>query len=270
MLRMFEFIPIDLCCTRTHDTSHMLPRVSWGVASLGTCLNSHRNQSQTPNNVQGSFHTFLTFCISIRIAASVVDPLHLQYFKFAGRMIALALRHKIHVGVLFDRTLFLQLAGRPITLDDIADADPSLHASCKKILEMDPTLVDSDVLGLRFIREVDVLGLRTVTELFPGGKDTSVNSENLYEYINLLIQDSFVNCTRRQLGHFAEGFSSMLGETISQTAFFESLNVEDFDEMLGGSKDSIDVKQWRAHTHHRGYKENDGQVNWFWKVWPSL
>ncbi|XP_004974835.3 E3 ubiquitin-protein ligase UPL5-like [Setaria italica] len=201
---------------------------------------------------------------------SVVDPLHLQYFKFAGRMIALALRHKIHVGVLFDRTLFLQLAGRPITLDDIADPDPSLHASCKKILEMDPTLVDSDVLGLRFIREVDVLGLRTVTELFPGGKDTSVNSENLYEYINLLIQDSFVNCTRRQLGHFAEGFSSMLGETISQTAFFESLNVEDFDEMLGGSKDSIDVKQWRAHTHHRGYKENDGQVNWFWKVVESM
>jgi hypothetical protein len=26
---------------------------------------------------------------------------------------------------------------------------------------MDPTLVDSDVLGLRFVREVDVLGLRT-------------------------------------------------------------------------------------------------------------
>jgi E3 ubiquitin-protein ligase NEDD4 len=223
--------------------------------------------SQTPNNVTVPFHSFITFsCISIRISASVVDPLHLQYFKFAGRMIALALRHKLHVGVLFNRASFLQLAGRPITLDDIAEADPALHASCNKILEMDPTLVDSDVLGLRFVREVDVLGLRTVTELFPGGKDTSVNSENRYEYINLLIQDSFVSCTRRQLGHFAEGFSSMLAETVSQTAFFESLNVEDFDEMLGGSKDSIDVKQWRVHTQYRGYKENDRQINWFWKV----
>jgi E3 ubiquitin-protein ligase NEDD4 len=45
-----------------------------------------------------------------------------------------------------------------------------------------------------------------------------------------------------------------------------SLNVEDFDEMLGGSKDSIDVKQWRVHTQYRGYKENDRQINWFWKV----
>ena len=61
------------------------------------------------------FYNFLTFCISICIAASVVDPLHLEYFEFAGRMIALALRHKIHAGLFFNRTLFLQLAGRPIT-----------------------------------------------------------------------------------------------------------------------------------------------------------
>nr|CAB3481366.1 unnamed protein product [Digitaria exilis] len=134
---------------------------------------------------------------------------------------------------------------------------------------MDPGLVDSDLLGLRFVREVDVLGLRTATELFPGGKDTSVNSGNRHEYIDLLIQDSFVNCTRRQLGHFTEEFSSMLGGTKSLTEFLDSLDAEDFDEMLGGSKDSIDVKEWRAHTNYRGYKEKDRQINWFWKYLPS-
>jgi len=174
------------------------------------------------------------------------------------------------VGVLFDRTLFLRLAGRPITLDDIVDADPSFHASCKKILEMDPSLVDSDVLGLRFVREVDVFGSRSATELLPGGKDISVNSGNRQEFIDLLIRDTFVNSTRYQLGYFAQGFSSMLGEPILQTAFFQSLDVEDFDEMIGGSKDSIDVKQWRAHTHHRGYEENDLQINWFWKAVESM
>lgn len=75
------------------------------------------------------------------LAASVVDPLHLPYYEFAGRMIALALMHEIPVGVLFDRTLFLRLVNRSVTLDDIADADPSLHASCKRILEMDPSRV---------------------------------------------------------------------------------------------------------------------------------
>ncbi|GJN15807.1 hypothetical protein PR202_gb02749 [Eleusine coracana subsp. coracana] len=96
--------------------------------------------------------------------ASIVDPLHLPYYEFAGRMIALALMHRIPVGVLFDRTLFLQLANRSITLDDIMDADPSLYASCKKILEMDSSLLDSNTLGLTFVREVELLGSRTVVK----------------------------------------------------------------------------------------------------------
>ncbi|PAN36088.1 hypothetical protein PAHAL_6G256700 [Panicum hallii] len=172
---------------------------------------------------------------------SVVDPLHLEYFEFAGRMIALALRHKIHAGVFFDQTLFLQLAGRPITLDDIAEADPSLHASCKKILEMDPSLVDSNILELTFAREDEVLGSRTVTELFPGGKDIAV--------------------TR---------FRIMFNKWKPWTEFFASLDVEDFDRMLGGSKGTIDVNEWRAQTDYRGYKEKCRQIKWFWKAVENM
>ena len=216
------------------------------------------------------FYTFLTFCIFICIAASVVDPLHLEYFEFAGRMIALALRHKIHAGVFFDRTLFLQLAGRPITLDDIADTDPSLHASCKKILEMDSSLVDSNILELTFVREDEVLGSRVVIELFPGGKDIAVTSENRCQYIDLLIQDRFVNSTRRQLAYFAAGFRIMFNKWKPWTEFFASLDVEDFDRMLGGSKGAIDVNEWRAQTDYRGYKEKCRQIKWFWKVSQTL
>lgn len=185
-------------------------------------------------------------------------------------MIALALMHKIHVGVFFDRTLFLQLAGRPITLDDIADTDPTLHASCKKILEMDPSLVDSNALELTFVREDEVLGYRTVTELFPGGKEIAVTSENRCKYIDLLIQDRFVNCTRRQLAYFTRGFRTIFKERKLWTEFFASLDIEDFDQMLGGRKGTIDVNEWRAHTDYRGYKETDHQIKWFWEVSPTL
>ncbi|TVU05242.1 hypothetical protein EJB05_48400, partial [Eragrostis curvula] len=201
---------------------------------------------------------------------SVVDPLHLPYYQFAGRMIALALMHNIPVGVLFDRTLFLLLATRPVTLDDIADADPSLHANCKKILEMDPSLVDSNLLGLTFVRETELLGSRTVTELISGGKDTIVNSENRSNYIHLLIQDRFVNCTRDQLAYFSLGFNSMFGRRELPKYFFEALDVEDFNQMLGGSKDTIDVKEWRAHTDYNGYRETSRRVKWFWKVVKAM
>ncbi|CAL5013370.1 unnamed protein product [Urochloa decumbens] len=202
---------------------------------------------------------------------SVVDPRHLEYFEFAGRIFALALMHKIHVGVFFDRTLFLRLAGRPISLDDIADADPDLYNSCQKILEMDPSLVDSNVLGLTFVREVEVVGSRTITELFQGGKDVVVTSENRGHYISLLIQDRFVNSTRYQLNHFIAGFSSLFDRGKLWTKFFESLDAADFDRMLGGnSNDTIDVKEWRAYTDYHGYKENDRQIKWFWEAVENM
>jgi len=57
----------------------------------------------------------LIFPTSLFIAASDLDSLHMRHLFFSGRMIGLALMHKIHVGVFLDRTLFLQLAGWDIT-----------------------------------------------------------------------------------------------------------------------------------------------------------
>ncbi|KAL6644574.1 hypothetical protein ACP70R_016182 [Stipagrostis hirtigluma subsp. patula] len=202
--------------------------------------------------------------------SSVVDPLHLWYYIFSGRMIGLALMHKIQVGVSLDLTLFLQLAGRHISLDDIADADPPLHASCKKLLEMDPSLVDSDGLGLTFVREFEALGSRKSIELIEGGNDIAVTSKNRCKYIHLLIQDSFVNCTKNQLAHFAEGLSSIFINWQFSRVFFQSLDVEDFNQMLGGSKDTIDMNQWKAHTNYNGYRARDCQIIWFWKVLESM
>ena len=53
------------------------------------------------------------------------------------------------------------------------------------------------------------------------------------------------------------------------TQFFASLDIEDFDRMLGGSKGTIDVNEWRAQTDYRGYKEKCRQIKWFWKVKPN-
>ncbi|KAF3331086.1 E3 ubiquitin-protein ligase UPL5-like protein [Carex littledalei] len=198
--------------------------------------------------------------------ASCVDPLHLKYFVFSGRIIALALMHRVQVGVVFDRIFYSQLSGRTITLEDIKDADPLLYASCRKILEMDPDILDSDALGLTFIREVDELGSHKVIELCPGGKDLSVNSKNRDVYINLLIQDRFVNSTSKQVAHFAQGFGDILTNAKEQKFFFSNLDLEDFDRMIGGSEGAVDVKDWKAHTEYNGYKLKDRQIGWFWKV----
>ncbi|GKC00195.1 E3 ubiquitin protein ligase UPL5, partial [Tanacetum coccineum] len=207
-------------------------------------------------------------CVSasvVILAASKVDPLHLKYFKFAGRVIALALMHKVQVGIVFDRAFFLQLAGSGISLEDIKDADPYLYSSCKQILDMDPSVVDQDVLGLTFAREIEELGCIKVVELFADGKNIVVNSRNREEYVELLIQHSFVTSVSEQVTQFVEGFEDIVRGPKTRKLFFKSLALEDLDGMLHGSESSMSVEDWKAHTEYNGYKETDDQIDWFWK-----
>ncbi|KAK7262103.1 hypothetical protein RJT34_29663 [Clitoria ternatea] len=198
--------------------------------------------------------------------ASKVHPLHLEYFSFAGRVIALALMHRVQVGIVFDRVFFLQLAGKYIILEDIRDADPYLYTSCKQILEMDSDFIDSDALGLTFVREVEELGHRKVVELCPGGKSIVVNSKNREKYVDLLIQDRFVTSISEQVSHFAKGFADILSNSKLHQYFFQSLELEDLDWMLHGSEDIISVEDWKAHTEYNGYTETDIQISWFWEI----
>ncbi|KAL6844787.1 hypothetical protein ACP4OV_025446 [Aristida adscensionis] len=195
---------------------------------------------------------------------SSVDPLHLKYFIFAGRIIGLALMHKVQVGIVLDRTLFLHLAGKSITLEDIAVADPVKYASCKRILEMDAAEIDG--LYLTFSREDHELGSQRIIDLCPGGQDISVNISNRAQYIDLLIKNTFVDSISAQLTHFTRGFSDILVRPERRKEFFEFLDLEDFDRLLGGSNNTIDLKDWRSHTQYSGYKEKDRTITWFWKA----
>ncbi|XP_014518108.1 E3 ubiquitin-protein ligase UPL5 [Vigna radiata var. radiata] len=197
--------------------------------------------------------------------ASKVHPRHLEYFRFAGRVIALALLERVQVGIVFDRVFFVQLAGIRVTLEDIRDADPCLYRSCKQILEMDADFIDSDALGLTFVRELEELGCREVVDLCPGGKNVVLNSQNREHYVDLLIQHYFVTSIFEQVANFAQGLADILSSSNLQQ-FFQCLELEDLDWMLYGSENTISIEDWKAHTVYKGYKESDCQISWFWEI----
>ncbi|KAL9320764.1 hypothetical protein ACSQ67_012603 [Phaseolus vulgaris] len=197
-------------------------------------------------------------------SASKVHPRHLEYFRFAGRIIALALLKKVQVGIVFDRVFFLQLAGLRVTLEDIRDTDPCLYRSCKQILEMDADFIDTDALGLTFVRELEELGCRKVVELCPNGKNILLNSQNREHYVDLLIQNCFVTSISEQVSNFAQGFADILSSS-KLKQFFQCLELEDLDWMLHGSENTISIEDWKAHTMYKGYKESDCQISWFWE-----
>ncbi|XP_052182439.1 E3 ubiquitin-protein ligase UPL5-like [Diospyros lotus] len=198
--------------------------------------------------------------------ASKVKPMHLEYFSFCGRLIGLALMHKVQVGIILDRVFFLQLAGKHVTLEDTRDTDPFLYNSCMKILEMDPEMLDSDALGLTFVWEVEELGSRTIVELRPGGENIAVCSRNRQEYVDLVIQHCFVTSVSKQVAYFSRGFADILCNSNQRKMFFEYLELEDLDWMLRGRGSAISINDWKAHTDYNGYEETDPQIRWFWKI----
>lgn len=175
---------------------------------------------------------------------------------------------KIHVGITFDRSFFVQLAGNKVSLEDIKDAEPQLYSSWNQILEMNPFEVDIKGLGLCFVWQEEQ-GFRIATELCPGGQNMLVDSTNRKEYIDLLVQYRFMTSTSEQMSHFVKGFTDIVGEERTTKMCFRALEHEDLDLMLCGSECDISLEAWKAHTEYRGYKETDPQICWFWEVCVS-
>nr|CAB3453758.1 unnamed protein product [Digitaria exilis] len=69
-----------------------------------------------------------------------------------------------------------------------------------------------------------------------------------------------------QLTHFTQGFADILVKPERRKDFFECLDLEDFDRLLGGSNDTINLQDWKSNTQYNGYKEKDRQITWFWKA----
>ncbi|KAI3841685.1 hypothetical protein MKW92_033598 [Papaver armeniacum] len=197
---------------------------------------------------------------------ATLDQQRLKYFTFCGRVIALALKYKVQVGIAFDRVFFKQLSREAVSLEDVRYAAPFLYSSCKRILEMDADLVDSDIMGLTFINETEEFGFKRVVELCPGGEAIAVNSNNREEYIRLLIQNCFVKPISDKVAYFARGFGEILLKPSLQEFYFQSLELNDLDEMLFGTDTAISLEDWKAHTDYKDYEELDDQIRWFWEA----
>lgn len=201
--------------------------------------------------------------------ASAINPGHLTYFRFCGRVIALALMHRVQINVAFSLAFFKQLAGRPISWEDTRDADPVFFESCLKVLDMDAEDVDSDALGLTFVCEEEQLGAMKTVELCSGGKDLPVNSKNRLLYLEYLVQQRFVNSVAEQVKSFSQGFSELLA-TGNLEQFLRGLEVEDLNLILHGTEQVICLEDWKLHTEYHEYSQSDDQIIWFWQVVESM
>uniref|UniRef100_A0A8C7ZMF6 HECT-type E3 ubiquitin transferase n=1 Tax=Oryzias sinensis TaxID=183150 RepID=A0A8C7ZMF6_9TELE len=182
---------------------------------------------------------------------SAVNPEHLSYFHFVGRIMGLAVFHGHYIDGGFTLPFYKQLLGKPITLDDMESVDPDLHNSLVWILGNDIT----GVLDHTFCVEHSAYGEIIPHELKPNGKSISVTEDTKKEYV------------RFQRGHPTAPAQSFRREGVggaSPVCLFPHV------ELIVCGLGKIDIVDWRSNTRLKHCTTDSNIVKWFWKAVESF
>ncbi|KAG6335883.1 hypothetical protein ID866_3220 [Astraeus odoratus] len=193
--------------------------------------------------------------------ASGVNPEHLNYFKFIGRCLGLAIFHRRFVDAYFIVSFYKMILKKKVTLSDLESVDADLHRGLTWMLENDIT----DVIDETFTTTEERFGELVTIELKPGGTDVNVTEENKKEYVDLVVEYRISKRVKDQFDAFMSGFAELIPQDLI-TVFDE----RELELLIGGMSE-IDVDDWCKHTDYRGYEMNDEVIQWFWKCvrsWP--
>lgn len=132
---------------------------------------------------------------------SDINPEHLTFFKFVGRIIGKALYEGRVLDCHFSRAVYRRILGKPVSLKDMETLDLDYYRSLCWILENDIT----DVTFETFSVEVDRFGETEVIDLIENGRNIAVTEENKQEYVRLVVEHRLIKSVEEQLEHFLKG-----------------------------------------------------------------
>ncbi|KAI9750533.1 MAG: hypothetical protein M4579_006423 [Chaenotheca gracillima] len=185
---------------------------------------------------------------------SGINGEHLNYFKFIGRVVGLAIFHRRFLDAFFISALYKMMLRKSVALADMEGVDSAFHSSLTWILENDVAVLD-----LTFSAEDDKFGEVTEIDLKPGGRDIAVDNENKKEYVDLVTEWRIQKRVEEQFNAFVTGFNELIPPDLVNV-----FDERELELLIGGIAD-IDVEDWKKHTDYRGYTEQDEVIVHFWK-----
>uniref|UniRef100_A0A8C0KT38 E3 ubiquitin-protein ligase n=1 Tax=Canis lupus dingo TaxID=286419 RepID=A0A8C0KT38_CANLU len=187
---------------------------------------------------------------------SSINPDHLSYFHFVGRIMGLAVFHGHYINGGFTVPFYKQLLGKPIQLSDLESVDPELHKSLVWILENDIT----PVLDHTFCVEHNAFGRILQHELKPNGRNVPVTEENKKEYVRLYVNWRFMRGIEAQFLALQKGFNELIPQHLLKPFDQKEL------ELIIGGLDKIDVSDWKSNTRLKHCVADSNIVRWFWQA----
>ncbi|XP_052769252.1 E3 ubiquitin-protein ligase SMURF1-like isoform X2 [Mya arenaria] len=227
-----------------------------GVAREWFCLLSH----EMLNPYYGLFQYARDDIYTLQINPdSGVNPEHLSYFHFVGRILGMAIFHGHYLDGGFTLPLYKQLLGKPVALEDLESVDPDLHRSLVWMLDNNI----ERVLDHTFCVESHSFGQHMEHELKPGGSDIKVTEDNKREYVKLYVQWVFMRGIEAQFLALQKGFHEIIPQHL-----LRPFDERELELMIGGLG-KIDLGDWKLHTRLKHCTADHNIVKWFWQVADS-
>ncbi|KAK9451580.1 uncharacterized protein V1518DRAFT_402950 [Limtongia smithiae] len=191
---------------------------------------------------------------------SGVNPEHLSFFEFIGRIIGKALYEGRVLDCHFSRPVYKRILGKQVALKDMETLDLEYYKSLVWMLENDITDVITETMSL----ETDDYGDKKIIDLIPNGREISVTEENKREYVRLVVGYRLLTSVQDQLEHFLRGFYDIIPKDLVSI-----FNEQELELLICGLPD-IDIDDWRNNTIYQNYSASSPQIQWFWRAVRSF
>ncbi|TWU74892.1 hypothetical protein ED733_003614 [Metarhizium rileyi] len=191
---------------------------------------------------------------------SGINPEHLMFFKFIGRIIGKALYEGRLLDCFFSRAVYKRILGKSVSVKDMESFDPDYYKSLCWMLDNDIT----DIITESFSVEDDEFGVTNVVDLVPNGRDVAVTEDSKHEYVRLVVEHKLLSSVKEQMEKFLQGFHDIIpAELIS------IFNEQELELLISGLPD-IDIDDWKSNTEYQNYTPSSQQIQWFWRAVRSF
>ncbi|XP_029003374.1 E3 ubiquitin-protein ligase HECW1-like isoform X2 [Betta splendens] len=195
-----------------------------------------------------------TYTVQISPMSAFVEN-HLEWFRFSGRILGLALIHQYLLDAFFTRPFYKALLRQPTDLSDLEYLDEEFHQSLQWMKDNDIT----DILDLTFTVNEEVFGQVTERELKSGGSNLQVTEKNKKDYIERMAKWRVERGVVQQTEALVRGFYEVVDSRL--VSVFDARELE---LVIAGTVE-IDLSDWRTNTEYRGgYHDGHIVMRWFW------
>ena len=189
---------------------------------------------------------------------SYINPDHLSFFKFVGRIIGKALCDNVALDVYFTRSFYKHILGQEVSHHDMEDLDPDFYRNLQMLTEIN--LNESDLHEYYFAYEEEEFGQMIVKELAPGGKDIRVTEENKMEYVKNICHMKMTRDIQAQIDSFLEGLYEIVPKEL--LGVFDSKELE---LLIAGLPD-FDIEDLKNNTDLHNYSRDSSVILWLWEI----